>query len=380
MSLILIGPMPPPIDGQSVAFGMLVEGCRERDWPHAVIDIARPGDDFARGRLQRASDYLRAIPGYIAKLFASTRPTVYLTMAQSLSGGLRDAVFVGLARLRGARIVVHLHGGNYDGLYAAQGPWTQTVIRWFLHRTDVIIVLGERLRAMFDFDPTLAARLAVVPNGLPAEISLRTAPKELPTESPIRLLFLSNLVESKGYLVLLEALDILVNEKNLDVEAVFCGEFRVNPGERGQVQSAEHGRALFDRQIARANLGERVRYEGIVRGPEKVAALEAAHFFVLPTNYDNEGQPISILEAMAAGCVVVSTDYRGIPELVEDGQSGWLVPEPDARAVAEKISRSVADAREFRRLSAAAIERCTAQFTRERHLERLLPLLETGQA
>ena len=66
-------------------------------------------------------------------------------------------------------------------------------------------------------------------------------------------------------------------------------------------------------------------YHGIVDGDRKRALLQNGDIFCLLTNYPNEGQPISILEAMGNGMVIVTTDHSGIPDEVTDGVNGLVV-------------------------------------------------------
>ncbi len=103
--------------------------------------------------------------------------------------------------------------------------------------------------------------------------------------------------------------------------------------------------------------------------------LEEAHFFVLPTRYNNEGQPVSIIEAMARGSVVVSTDYRAIPDVVAHGETGVLVPYGDPPKLAEAIGRLVADGDLYASTSRAAVEGFRRRFTRRGHLDTILPYL-----
>lgn len=75
---------------------------------------------------------------------------------------------------------------------------------------------------------------------------------------------------------------------------------------------------------------------------EVIEILNQSHLLLAPSvtgrKGDQEGIPVAIMEAMAMGLPVISTQHSGIPELVEDGVSGFLVPERDADAIAEKLA------------------------------------------
>ena len=68
-----------------------------------------------------------------------------------------------------------------------------------------------------------------------------------------------------------------------------------------------------------------ITYHGIVGGEKKADLLKLCDIFALITRYPNEGQPISIIEAMANGMYIITTDHAGVPALVEDGKNGLLL-------------------------------------------------------
>jgi glycosyltransferase involved in cell wall biosynthesis len=341
-----------------------------------TIDISRPGAQYSRSRAARAYDYTRALLQTLRALQRAPRATVYLTVAQSGAGFLRDAAFVGLARALGRhRIVLHVHGGNYGGFHAAQPRLLRRAIRRLARASDALIVLSESLRGMFDFAPEVSDRIVVVANGLPAEPPSLGVPKRAPAEGEAwRVLFLSNLVESKGYLELIEGIAKLVGE-GWRVELDLCGEFRSNPGEDRRVTSPAQAREFTEARIRSLGLEHRVRLRGTVQGAEKERLLAEAQVFALPTRYDAEGQPLSIIEAMAWGCPVIATRYRGIPDLVEDGVTGWLIDRPDPAAIADRIRALCAAPASYERMSAAGRARFEAHFTRSAHLAALRRVL-----
>lgn len=96
-------------------------------------------------------------------------------------------------------------------------------------------------------------------------------------------------------------------------------------------------------------------------GPDEVARLlDSAHVLVLPSR--NEGQPMSILEAMARGVCVVATDVGGIPDLVEDGVSARLLSADDPAGLAKVLGEVVDDADLRARLGTAGRDRAKQQF------------------
>lgn len=381
---VLIGALPPPASGMSLSFEMLCHAFRESRIPHRVISISNPRADArvdGRFGLRRVGSFARPVLSAARQLLLRRRGNVYLLIAQSWSGFLRDVVFIALAKLGGHRVVVHLKGGNYDGFYRSQPRWRRWLIRRTLGRVDRILVLADCFVDHFGFVPRHRNRVRVVLNGLPVSPeTLGEEPKHLPGESggPIRLLFLSNLVETKGYLELLDAVRVLVKERGWNIQCRFCGAFVIGL-DSTRYATPEEAETDFRRRVSEFGLADHVTWTGPVSGEQKARELREAHFFVLPTSFGNEGQPVSIIEALAASCVVVSTRFRSIPTLLDGGRCGVLIgahgvgsPET-SRETAAAIEELLRDPAAYTRLSQAARLQYLQRFTREAHLRAIIP-------
>ena len=192
---------------------------------------------------------------------------------------------------------------------------------------------------MYAFDRALADKVVEVPNGPPEALPGRGrvwAPAEART---VRLLYLSNLIQSKGYADVLEAAAILRREAKMRFELVFAGRFLPSVDDRHACSPAQSEQA-FRARIEAEDLSDTVRYVGPVTGQAKWRLFEAADVFLLPTNYRHEGQPVSVIEAMAHGCVVVATAFRAIPDMLVDGETGVVVDYEQPRQIASAVSAS----------------------------------------
>jgi colanic acid/amylovoran biosynthesis glycosyltransferase len=165
-----------------------------------------------------------------------------------------------------------------------------------------------------------------------------------------RLLAVGRLDEIKGFGVLVDACALLRDAGiRFSCEIVGEGDLR---------------RALEER-IGQRGLQDVVRIAGALPQEDVRARLYRAAVFVMPSvvaaDGNMDGIPVALMEAMAAGCPVVSTTVSGIPEIVEEGASGRLVPPGDAEALAAAIRGLLTDASARRRLAAGAretVERC----------------------
>jgi len=137
-------------------------------------------------------------------------------------------------------------------------------------------------------------------------------------------------------------------------------------------------RRLVERLIAEHGLGDRITLHGAITLEEVRALLEKADVFMLPSvvasDGDKEGVPVSLMEAMAMGMPVLSTWHSGIPELVDDGVSGFLVPERDIDALAERISHLSGNRDEWARLGRAGREKVEREFNLDRLHDRLVEM------
>lgn len=356
------------VTGLTKALDLLLEGLNEHHLPYKLLDksVADLPGEVGAFRFARAVATLRIFLSYWPALRGVEG--VYMTIASTRAGFFRDSLYIWLARLFGKRIVVHLHGGGYGRFYDLQAPWIKPIIRHTLAKTDTIIVLGEGLREQFKFVPNVESKLKVVPNGLSKDIQINNnLPKQLDT--PIKLLYLSNLMESKGYLDILEACALL-RQRGIAFRCDYCGDF-VRTSE-GTELTAEAAKANFLQRIKELGLENNVFYHGIVKGAVKQTFLQEAHLFLLPTYHPWEGQPISIIEALAFGTPVITTPYRGVLEQVKDGYNGYYVAPKSPNEIATAIMKSIANPEHYHTLSKHALSYFEANFSRDVHIRKMV--------
>ncbi len=189
-------------------------------------------------------------------------------------------------------------------------------------------------------------RLLVVPHGLPdvAQPDVQAGGAET------RLLFIGRLDHRKGIDTLLDAVPAVMAQGGVTLD----------------IAGAPHGASpepVFRARHEGAEWLDRVRFHGGVDEDTKLALLAASDIVVLPARYESFG--LVAVEAMRVGKPVVSTRAGGIPEVVEDGVTGLLVPPSDAAAVARALGRLVADKAERVAMGEAGRARFRDRFTDE---------------
>ena len=339
--ILVIGPTPPPHHGVATAIELLLQSEVSREYELIHLDTADRRGLGNIGRLNVGNVVLAFRHALqFLRLLVKHRPNaIYLPLSQHRIAFLRDCVFLLPAVALGLPVIAHVHGGRMGHFLDTTDPLTRGLARLLLRFTDVI-VLGESMRSTVE-RYVGSKHVHVVPNGLPDP---GTANRENPGK--IRVLYLGTLLESKGYADVVTAANAFRGRTN--VEFVFAGEVLAD-STRQQMQSVE------------AELGGLVRYAGVVIGEEKRRLLHSSDIFVFPTSYEFEGHPYVLLEAMAAGMAVITTDHATIGETVRDGEEAVFVDKHSPQQIVLAIEGLIRDPERRHLLGARA---------RARYLER----------
>ncbi|MBC2601195.1 glycosyltransferase family 4 protein [Puniceicoccus vermicola] len=293
-------------------------------------------------------------------------------MSTSFFGFFRDYLTIGFASLLRRRTILHLHGGGFEEFYRRQNAIVRHLIRSNLARTDKIIVLGDLLKEQFCVvGKFVEDKLIVVPNGFPRDLP---EPKRIARKLACRfeLLYLSSLMPSKGYLDVLDAVSMLNNLFPNKFHLNLCGGFISASTEVGiAVKNAEELKGYIENR----GLEDIVTYHGQVIGNEKEELFITADIFLLPTYYPWEGQPLSIIEALAFSLPVITCRHKGIPELVEDGINGLFVNAGSPAEIRRAVLEITSDDERYFRFCSASRERYERFFRRDVHLSRLIPVV-----
>jgi colanic acid/amylovoran biosynthesis glycosyltransferase len=197
-----------------------------------------------------------------------------------------------------------------------------------------------------------------------ADVDAFTARPPAPREGPVRLLCVASFEEVKGHRHLVDACALL-RARGVDF---VCDLVGYGPLRRDT-----------EARIARLGLGDRVRVHGAKPRPEVARMFREADVAVLASQPTREGKregiPVVLMEAMASGLPAVSTRLSGIPELVEDGATGLLVPPADAAALADALERLARDPDLRRRMGQAGREKVTREFNLRTNAAALLRLV-----
>jgi len=124
--------------------------------------------------------------------------------------------------------------------------------------------------------------------------------------------------------------------------------------------------------IAEKEISDLVIFSGRKVGSEKWQAYADADAFLFPSHYESENQPLVIIEAMGMGLPVITTQWRGISELVEDGVTGMLIPTKNPTSLAEKMRIFFEDKQACAVFAKQAKERYQDRYTKKAFIERMI--------
>lgn len=369
------------VNGQSMMFQLIVDKLEEKGISTKVVDFGKSIDpDFHKKRVSGKFNFTKLIDNFLlifqfiwVMMTTSKLTLVYINTAQSKVGFLRDYIFIRVAYLFGKKVIAHQFGANYSKFYSSQSQKVQEMIKNTFRKVECIIVEGDFTKQQFSFLPNYHNKVISIPNGLPEKIDMAAMiPKQIKKEEPVKLFYLSNLIEGKGYWDVLEAINILVNEYSQNVTAVFAGRI-LEDGEDEMFKSAREAKKSFFNFIKTNRLEGKVTYTEGLYGYEKARQFSENHFFLLPSYYINEGQPVSVLEALAYGCVPIVTNYRLIPAMV-NADNGFFVEPKSPVQIADAVRNMINDPDEYHKKSREAISFYKKNFTADKYVEKLVNL------
>lgn len=311
--------LPPPIHGSSVVAKQIVNSDvinKNFDTNFINIGTSQKVQDIGKGGKDKLLAFIRVYKNVFKALINDKFDIVYLSPAMLGKGLLKDSILVFLVRLFNSRIILHLHnkGAGLNKKYL-----NHLLYKNLFFKTKVILLspyLYDDISKYVKEDEVFYC-----PNGIP-ESSVELSDKKI--NSIPTILFLSNLIESKGIYELLDACHI-IRKKGVDFKCYVAG----NEGDVSYVQ--------LQNEILERNLGENIQICGKVEGDTKSELFSQSDIFVFPTYYPYETFGLVNLEAMQHGLPIISTFEGGIPSVISNGKTGFLIEQKNTVALADHI-------------------------------------------
>ena len=323
--ILSISQLPPPVHGSTVMTQRFMDALARGGFETRIVEknFSRRQEDVGKVTIGK----ILKIPHLCFQLIKTLilfKPTLTVFFITVGAGSfLVDCLLLYILRLFEVDYILYMHGRGLDRWGKEPILLMRLVARKSLSSAIGGIVLGENLKS--DVNAYIPeGRLVVLPNGIPDALgSHLVTRKKAGNSGTFTVLFLSNLLPSKGPMSFLwMAKKVLQEEKH--IRFVMAGPPR----------SADFAAALHD-FIRANNMEDSVSMPGGVYGAKKDILFQYADIFVFPSQEDTFG--LVNLEAMKWGLPVISSPIGAIPEIVIDGQTGYIVDPEDTGAMAQRV-------------------------------------------
>jgi glycosyltransferase involved in cell wall biosynthesis len=333
---------------------------------HVRMGFSAEMDEVGKFRFRKLFHLLKLIvETYYVALTHQVRILYYPPAGPELVPVLRDILYLLSVRWLFRTRIFQFHAAGLSEFYHKSPGFLRLFMRAAYFDPEMTI-RSSRLTSR-DGQVLRAKRDLVIPLGIPDYGCLAPGPRPA-SASPPTILHVGVLREDKGILVLLEAFKrIRLSGKAACLDLV--GRFASTAFEREVLEF-----------ISTNNLGEVVRLRGVLTGDDKWLAFSEADLFCFPTHHPSETFGVCLLEAMSFTLPTVATRWGGIPDIVDDGETGFLVPIRDAVAMAEKLERLVLDRGLREAMGRAGREKFRREFTLEQYHARMNMMFQAVQA
>lgn len=331
-SILFFANFPPPHTGQSIVTNMNYHFLQD-EFDLDMIDTSSGKFHIGRGGMEKVNRFFKVIKNYwelYKKVKGQKYDHLYMVASSSVAGHIRDWITILIAKKNVSSITAHIHSGNFGDIF--ERGWHQLITRKITRYVDTYIFLSETLSERVEryLSPK---QIQIVPNT--TDPAIRCSAKEVENKiqekaclDDFTITFLSNMIPSKGYWDLLNAVSLCNKE---DRANSFKVNFMGNWPDEKQLE-------LFGSEVSKLMLENQVNILGPITDREKIRKyLLNSDVFVLPTYYPVEAQPISIIEAMNAGTPIIATNHASIPDYVINGENGYLVEKKDHQGIAAAL-------------------------------------------
>ena len=344
--ILFILHLPQPIHGSSMV-GQYIKNSNSIntsfDSQYINLSTSKTVDEIGKNPLRKISRYIKILLKVFTSLVKHNPKIVYLAITAKGIGFYKDFPIAFLAKLFGKKLVLHFHN---KGVILKQNNLFDNFLYRIVFKNTKVILLSKLLYD--DVKKYVNEEDAYYcPNGIPVveyENSNTNA-----NQTP-ELLFLSNLIESKGVFVLLDALKIL-KSKEINFHCNFVG------GE-GDISSQQ-----LKQKISKLNLQDFVTYHGKQFGDDKYRLFNLSDVFILPTFYENECFPLVLLEAMQFSLPLISTYEGAIAEIIDNNETGYLVEKQDSVDLANKIQQLLENSTLMKNMGRKGKEKFEREYT-----------------
>ena len=359
MRIVIIGPFPKPINGCSLANEILAKQLRfNKNISVSTINTNTDtisSENVGHFSFKKVFSFLKV---YKNISIIKKSDVIYTTPGQTFFGVAKYIPFYFYCLLHKKSYIIHIHGNHLGNEFKSLTGFKKWFFSYFIKKSSAGIVLSNSLRSNFDFLLN-QDKVFVVENFAQDELTKNLELNK--SNNKLQLLYLSNLMEEKGILDFLDSL-LLLKKANIDFTADIAGKIE------------DESQITINNKLV--ELGDLVKYHGVVFGKNKIGLLQKSNVFVLPTYYKMEGQPISLIEAMATGNIIVTTNFSGIPDIISK-DNGYFVQPKSPKSIFEALSKINGNLeKSINQYSLVNIEYVKSNFTEAQFSNKILDVIK----
>lgn len=313
------------------------------------LSMARSIDDVGRFSLYKIVSYIKLIFSIICVVFIFRPNLVYVTPNAAGKVFFKDFIIVQLLKLLKQKVIVHYHNKGVKN--ASKIKIYDRCYRIFFKNVKVILLANALYKDISRY--VRCKDVFICPNGIPETDYTHI----VRNSDKFQLLFLSNMIKTKGVFTLLEACEILKDK--IEFECNFIGGW-------GDIDAEK-----FTKEVENKNLSSFVKFYGALYGKDKDNFLKSSDIFIFPTF--NECFPLVLLEAMQHGLPCISTNEGGITDII-DNNTGIIIEKENPQALADAIFHLYKNTEMRKKMGYNGLEKFKREFTLEIFEKRIIDI------
>lgn len=360
--ILFILHLPPPVHGASL-MGEYVHTNKKInetfDCKFLNLSAAKSIDTIGKASSQKVIFFVQLVFSTIKSVVSNKYALCYVTLTSKGPAFYKDFLIVTILKIFRKKILLHFHNRG-----VAQGA-RENKINHFLYQ----FALGGKKTNIILLSPLLypdvsryvkADHVFYCANGIP--LLYQTVPAQKTPNKKVNILFLSNMIVSKGIFTLLDAC-VQLKKENKDFECHFVGDW---------LDITENS---FHQKVTELGLTDIVFAHGKKYGTDKNKFYEKADIFVFPTQYDLETFGLVLLEAMQFELPVIATGIGGIPDIILNNETGYIIDKNNPAELADKLTLLINDPLLRESMGKAGKKRFDEKFTLSRFENRMTAIL-----
>lgn len=356
--IIFLLHLPPPIHGSSMVGESIKNSTIINDsfeCSYLNLLVSRVLNETGKTSSMKILRFVGVWFSLLGNIINKKPEVCYLALTASGTAFYKDVLLVALLRLFKIKRVYHLHN---KGVSENETNKIQHFFyRFVFNGAEVILLSNQLYKDVETFVPL--SNVHVCANGI-VDTTMKFERKTY-TKKTVKILFLSNLMESKGVFELLDACTIL-QQRGIEFECNLVGA-------EGDLNASQ-----FSEKVKQKQLSGKIKYLGKKYGKDKHDVFADADIFIHPTL--NDCFPLVLLEAMQYSLPIVSTFEGGIPDIVDENVTGFLVPQKNAVALAEKLEMLIENSELRQQMGKAGRQKFDEKFTLEKFEHKLNEILQ----